>query len=40
MPGCRYSSPHVSLSLPSCSGTPTMKSIARSNEGLYVELGA
>jgi hypothetical protein len=31
-----YSAPHVALQLPSCSGTPTLKSIARSPDGLYV----
>ena len=29
----RYSAGHVALRVPSCSGTPTMKSIARSPEG-------
>eukprot|EP00040_Diaphanoeca_grandis_P030981 m.184414 g.184414 ORF g.184414 m.184414 type:complete len:512 (+) comp32187_c0_seq2:119-1654(+) len=31
-----YSPPHVSLLLPGCAGTPTMKSIARNEDGLYV----
>jgi hypothetical protein len=31
-----YSPPHVSLLMPQCSGTPTMKSIARSPAGRYV----
>lgn len=30
-----YSKPHVALSIPDCSGTPTMKSIARSPQGVY-----
>ena len=30
-----YSPPHTALHIPSCSGTPTMKSIARSPQGLY-----
>lgn len=32
----QYSEPHTALVLDDCSGTPTMKSIARSPEGLYV----
>ena len=32
----RYSAAHVALRVPSCSGTPTMKSIARNPQGLYV----
>ena len=31
----RYSPPHIALTIPTCSGTPTMKSIARSTEGMY-----
>lgn len=31
-----YSAPHAALAISPCSGTPTMKSIARSPTGLYV----
>ena len=31
-----YSTPHVALRLDPCSGTPTIKSIARNPAGLYV----
>ena len=31
----RYSPPHIALTIPTCSGTPTMKSIARSTESMY-----
>jgi hypothetical protein len=31
-----YSTPHISLWIEPCSGTPSMKSIARSPDGLYV----
>ena len=31
-----YSTPHVSLKLDPCAGTPTIKSIARNPAGLYV----
>jgi hypothetical protein len=30
-----YSAPYIALQIPGCSGTPTMKSIARSDRGLY-----